>query len=63
MILATTKSTPTVKPPSKATDTMTTAVEPINSSQVGQVHFFSSSWVSSEVVGQAQKRALAPQDT
>ncbi len=29
-----------------ATATITTTVEPINSSQVGQVHFFSSSMVS-----------------
>ena len=33
------KSTTTVKPPSNATETMTTTVEPFSSSQVGQVHF------------------------
>ena len=43
---ATNKSTPTVNAPSSATDTITTAVEPVNSSHVGQVHFLSSSCVS-----------------
>ena len=50
-----------VKPPRMATDTITTVVDPNNSSQVGQVHFFNSCMVSANSPTDFRKRALPPQ--